>query len=451
MRELFGTDGVRGIANQDLTVHLALRVARAAATVLRRHGDQRPQVVMGRDTRLSGDMIEAAMLAGFCSAGADVISLGVMPTAGIAYLARVLDVDMGAMISASHNPFEFNGLKFFSHEGFKLPDSVEAEIEERVTSSESLDHPCGKELGRRIAEGDAAEQYLRYLHTLAPADLSGLRLVIDCANGAVSSIAPSLFRALGAEVILLHGDPDGININTGCGATHPEVVAEAVRASGADLGLSFDGDADRLLLADETGQVIDGDHVLAIAATFLHAQGRLPGNLLVGTVMSNLGLERSMAQQGIQLLRTSVGDRYVLEEMQQRGAVLGGEQSGHVIFLNHATTGDGMVTALMVLRILRATGEPLSKLARIMEVYPQKLINVTVPNIHGWNEHAAIRLAIDSAERDLGEDGRVLVRASGTEPKIRVMVEAANAEQVERWATHIAGVIAAHCSEGAAG
>ncbi len=442
MRELFGTDGVRGIANQDLTVHLALRIARAAATVLRRHGDQRPRVVMGQDTRLSGDMIEAAMLAGFCSAGADVISLGVLPTAGIAYLARVLDVDMGAMISASHNPFEFNGIKFFSHEGFKLPDSVEAEIEERVISSEHLDHPCGKELGRRIAEGETARQYLNSLQALATSDLTGLRLVIDCANGAVSNIAPTLFRELGAEVIPLHCDPDGININTGCGATHPEVVAQAVRDHSADLGLSFDGDADRLLLADETGQVVDGDQVLAIAATYLHAQGRLPGSVLVGTVMSNLGLERSMARQGIRLVRTKVGDRYVLEEMQQRGAILGGEQSGHVIFLNHATTGDGLVTALMVLQILRATGEPLSGLARIMEAYPQQLINVTVPRINGWEEHAAIRTAIANAERDLGDDGRVLVRASGTEPKIRVMVEAACAEQVERWATHIAGVIA---------
>ncbi len=442
MRELFGTDGVRGIANKDLTVHLALRIARAAATVLRRHGDRRPQVIMGRDTRLSGDMIEAAMLAGFCSAGADVMNVGIMPTAGIAYLARTLNVDIGAVISASHNPFEFNGIKFFSHEGFKLPDCVEAEIEALVTSSAHLDHPLGDGLGRRTAEGDTAERYLRYLRELAPGDLAGLRLVIDCAHGAVAEIAPALFRDLGAEVYPLHCQPDGININDHCGATHPEVVAQAVREHGADIGFSFDGDADRLLLADERGQVVDGDQVMAIAAKYLQAQGRLPGNLLVGTVMSNLGLERAMAQQGIRLLRTQVGDRYVLEEMRQRGATLGGEQSGHIIFLDHATTGDGLVTALMVLHILRATGEPLSKLASVMEAYPQKLVNVTVANARGWEEDAPIRTAIAAAEHDLGEEGRVLVRASGTEPKIRVMVEAARQEQVERWATYIAGVIA---------
>ena len=444
MRELFGTDGIRGVANKDLTVHLSLRVARAAATVLRRHGDHRPRVVMGRDTRLSGDMIEAAMLAGFCSAGADVISLGVMPTAGIAYLARTMDVDMGAVISASHNPFDFNGIKFFSHQGFKLPDSVEAEIEGWVQSTEHLDHPFGAELGRRFPEGDAAEQYRNYLHQLAPDGLSGLRLVVDCANGAVSHLAPALFRELGAEVIAIHCAPDGLNINAECGATHPEVVAQAVRELGADAGLSFDGDADRLLMADEQGRVVDGDQVMAIAAGALHAQGRLAGNLLVGTVMSNLGLERCLERRGIQLLRTKVGDRYVLEEMVQRGAVLGGEQSGHVIFLDHATTGDGLVTALMVLQILRAAGEPLSALAGVMEPYPQKLINVTVPSVKGWEDHAVIHAAITAAEQALGAEGRVLVRASGTEPKIRVMVEASRADQVDYWAGHLAQVITEH-------
>jgi len=444
VRELFGTDGIRGVANKDLTVHLSLRVARAAATVLRRHGDHRPRVVMGRDTRLSGDMIEAAMLAGFCSAGADVISLGVMPTAGIAYLARTMDVDMGAVISASHNPFDFNGIKFFSHQGFKLPDSVEAEIEGWVQSTEHLDHPFGAELGRRFPEGDAAEQYRNYLHQLAPDGLSGLRLVVDCANGAVSHLAPALFRELGAEVIAIHCAPDGLNINAECGATHPEVVAQAVRELGADAGLSFDGDADRLLMADEQGRVVDGDQVMAIAAGALHAQGRLAGNLLVGTVMSNLGLERCLERRGIQLLRTKVGDRYVLEEMVQRGAVLGGEQSGHVIFLDHATTGDGLVTALMVLQILRAAGEPLSALAGVMEPYPQKLINVTVPSVKGWEDHAVIHAAITAAEQALGAEGRVLVRASGTEPKIRVMVEASRADQVDYWAGHLAQVITEH-------
>lgn len=444
MRELFGTDGVRGIANRELTVHLALRIARAAATVLHRGGEARPCVVMGRDTRVSGDMIEAAMIAGFCSAGADVIPVGIMPTAGIAYLARMLDVDMGAVISASHNPFEFNGIKFFSHEGFKLPDAVEMDIEARVQSTEHLDHPTGEGLGRRLPSAGASEQYLDYLRALVPEGLAGLRLAMDCANGAVSEIAPTLFRELGAEVIAIHCQPDGVNINAGCGATHPEVVAQAVRETGADVGLSFDGDADRLLLADETGQVVNGDHIMALMAHAFQAQGCLPGNLVVGTVMSNLGLERGLSRFGVRLVRANVGDRYVLEEMQKLGATLGGEQSGHVIFLDHATTGDGLVTALMVLKTLRTAGVPLSRLTGLMEEYPQKLVNVNVSSVKGWDEHEVIRRAINEAERDLGEDGRVLVRASGTEPKIRVMVEAMRSEQVEQWTTHLARVIREH-------
>jgi len=442
MRELFGTDGVRGVANTDLTVHLCLRIARAAATVLRRQGDGRPRVVMGRDTRISGDMIEAAMIAGFCSAGADVIPVGVLPTAGVAYLARVLDVDMGAVISASHNPYEFNGIKFFSHQGFKLPDAVEREIEARVKAGAHLDHPTGDRLGRRLPAGDAVARYQEYLRGMCSDCLAGMRLVIDCADGAVSALAPALFRELGAEVTAIHCDPDGLNINAACGAIHPEEVARAVRALGAHAGLTFDGDADRLLLADETGRVVDGDHILAIAAGALAAQGRLPGGLVVGTVMSNLGLERALARRGLRMTRVQVGDRYVLEEMQRLGAALGGEQSGHVIFLDHATTGDGLVTALIVLQIMRKAGVPLSALAGVMDDYPQKLVNVTVPSPRSWEEHEPILRAIRDAERDLGDEGRVLVRASGTEPKVRVMVEALQAEKVERWTGYIARVIA---------
>lgn len=443
MRELFGTDGVRGVANADLTVHLSLRIARAAATVLRREGGHgRPTVVVGRDTRISGDMIEAAMIAGFCSAGADVLPVGVIPTAGIAYLARALDVDMGAVISASHNPFEFNGIKFFSHEGFKLPDAVEAEIEARVQSSEHLDHPTGDGLGRRLPAGDALARYVAYLRALAPAGLAGLRLVVDCANGAASAIIPDLLRELGAEVTALHSDPDGLNINTGCGATHPDVVADAVRATGAQAGLAFDGDADRLIMADERGGVVHGDHILAITAAALHARGHLPGGTVVGTVMSNLGLERALARRNLRLVRTQVGDRYVLEEMQRLGAALGGEQSGHVIFLDHATTGDGLVTALLMLGVLRESGMPLSAHAAMLEECPQKLVNIPVASVKGWEAHARIQDAIAAATADLGEDGRIVVRASGTEPKIRVMVEAVRAEQVERWTAYLADVIA---------
>ena len=446
MRELFGTDGVRGVANKDLNVHLCLRIARAAATVLRRKGGVRPQVVMGRDTRMSGDMIEAAMIAGFCSAGADVIPVGVLPTPGIAYLARVLDVDMGAVISASHNTFEFNGIKFFSHEGFKLPDAVEQDIEQRVQSTEQLDHPSGADIGSRKEPEQVETRYLDFLRTLAPDSLHGMRLVVDCANGAVSESAPALLRELGAEVLPIHCTPDGRNINAECGATHPEVVARAVAEMGADAGLSFDGDADRLLMADEAGRVVDGDQIMAITARALDARGSLAGKMVVGTVMCNLGLERALTRMGMTLVRTQVGDRYVLEEMVRRGAVLGGEQSGHVIFLEQATTGDGMITALSVLGILRESGERLSALATVMETCPQQTINITVPSVKGWDTHTCIRQAIEEATRDLGEDGRVLVRASGTEPKIRVMVEAYQQEKVTHWATYLARVIAEHLS-----
>jgi phosphoglucosamine mutase len=430
------------VANKDLSVHLSLRIARAAATVLRRHGDQRPLVVVGRDTRLSGDMIEAALIAGFCSAGADVIPVGVIPTAGVAYLARTIDdAEIGAVISASHNPFQDNGIKFFSHAGFKLADEIEREIEERVASDEHMDHPQGEGVGRRLEVPDAVQRYVDYLRGLAPGGLSGLKLVADCANGAASHIAPRLLRELGAEVITICAEPNGTNINAGCGATHPEVVGRAVVEHGADAGLSFDGDADRLMLADEHGRVVNGDYIMAMIGRALHAEGRLPGGIIVGTVMSNLGLERGLEQMGMRLVRANVGDRYVLEEMQKLGASLGGEQSGHLIFLEHATTGDGLVTALLAMRLLKQSGEKLSTLASIISDYPQKLVNITVGSVKGWDGHPAIMSAITEAEQDLGANGRILVRASGTEPKIRVMVEALKHEQVERWTSHVAGVI----------
>ncbi|HOS43491.1 MAG TPA: phosphoglucosamine mutase, partial [Armatimonadota bacterium] len=290
--------------------------------------------------------------------------------------------------------------------------------------------------------GDAVERYVASLRALAPDGLAGLRLVVDCANGAASAIVPGLLRDLGAEVTALHGDPDGLNINAGCGATHPGVVADAVRATGAHAGLAFDGDADRLIMADERGRVVHGDHILAITAAALHARGRLPGATVVGTVMSNLGLERALARRDLRLARTRVGDRYVLEEMQRLGAVLGGEQSGHVIFLDHATTGDGLVTALLMLGVLRASGEPLSVHADMLEECPQKLVNIPVPRVKGWDTSPRIQQAITAAAADLGADGRVVVRASGTEPTIRVMVEAVRAEQVERWTAYLADIIA---------
>ncbi len=442
MRELFGTDGVRGVANRELTVNLSVLLARAAATLVHRGGGRRLRVVIGKDTRRSGDMIEAAMMAGFCSSGADVIPVGVIPTPGIAYLARNLDVDMGVVISASHNPFEFNGIKFFTHEGYKLPDAVEAEIEELVEVEVGpLEHQVGAGIGRYVNPGDVRDRYLSYLKSLLPEGLSGLHVVVDCAHGACYEIAPRLFAELGARVTILNCAPDGVNINDGCGATHPEVVGRVVRELNAHVGITLDGDGDRLMLADEAGRVVNGDRILAMMGRALHAQGLLPGGYVVGTVMSNLGLERSLEQAGLKLLRTRVGDRYVLEEMRRKGSTIGGEQSGHIIFLDHATTGDGLVTALQVLKLLRESKEPLSVLANQMDEYPQELLNVTVPSTKGWEEDEEIRKAIHRAELDLGDDGRILVRASGTEPKIRVMVEGLQQEKVTQWVHCVADVI----------
>jgi phosphoglucosamine mutase len=440
MRKLFGTDGVRGVANKDLTVTLSLRLARAAATVLRRLGDNRPTVVIGRDTRISGDMIETAMIAGYCSAGADVIPVGVIPTAGIAYIVRQLDVDMGVVISASHNPFEFNGIKFFSHKGFKLPDEVEENIEEYVESNSTLDHPLGEKLGRIRGEINAGKLYMDYLLGLSPDGLKGLKLAVDCANGAASNWAPKMLRELGAEVIVINDQPNGLNINTNCGATYPQVVGDFAKAIGADAGLSFDGDADRLLMSDEMGNVIDGDFIMAMTARDLLSQGKLAGNMVVGTVMSNLGLERALEKMGCKLIRTQVGDRYVLEEMQKLGAVIGGEQSGHVIYLDHATTGDGLVTALMMCNMLKRDGRKMSELSKVMETFPQKLVNITVKSVKGWQEKTEIAEAVAIAEEDLGSEGRVLVRASGTEPKLRIMIEALCEDKVEKWSNYIAKV-----------
>lgn len=441
MRELFGTDGVRGIANKGLTVSLAMDIARAAAAELHKAGEKRPTVLIGRDTRISGDMLAAAMTAGFCAAGADVIDLGICPTAEVAYLTRTMDVVIGTVISASHNPFEYNGIKFFSHQGFKLPDSVELSIEQHVRHADKLKKPLGSEVGRQLSSEDANEQYYNYLRTLAPDGFSGMRVVIDCANGAVSALAPRLFREMGAEITSINCQPDGLNINANCGATFPEMVAAVTTESGAEVGLSFDGDADRLLMSDEKGRLVDGDHIMAFAGKYLFDAGLLPHGMVVGTVMSNLGLERGLEKMGMKLLRTKVGDRYVLEEMQKCGAVLGGEQSGHLIFLDHATTGDGLVTALLAMKIMRETGMPLSALSDIVEDYPQRLINVVVSSVKGWDKHKSITKAIAAAEADLGNDGRVLVRASGTEPKIRVMVEALEQPKVDNWCTKIAETI----------
>jgi phosphoglucosamine mutase len=449
MSRLFGTDGVRGIANQDLTVELALRLGRAAAFKLAHrsqtgrepgHGD-RPRVILARDTRTSGDMLEAALVAGMTSTGADVLLAGVMPTPAVAYLATALEVDAGVMLSASHNPFDYNGIKFFSHQGYKLPDALEDEIEQLTLSDQDIPRPTAGDVGRAEISTDAVRHYEEHLLSVIAHRLDGLRIVVDCAQGAAHRIAPETLRALGAQVVALYDQPDGVNINAGCGALHPEILAQAVREQQADVGLVFDGDADRLMMADERGQVVDGDQVMAITARHLKSQGRLPGDLVVGTVMNNLGLELALQETGIALRRTRVGDRYVLEEMLATGARLGGEQSGHIIFLDHATTGDGLITALVMLDIMVGEGRPLSELASIVTRCPQVLINVAVRERVAWDQDPEIAAAIAAVEQELDGHGRVVVRASGTEPLIRVMVEGTDGDRVAACAESIAGAI----------
>lgn len=443
MGRLFGTDGVRGVANDDLTVELALALGRAGATVLTQVAGRRPRVLVGRDTRRSGDLLEAALAAGAMSVGADVLRLGVATTPAVAYLVHVLDVDAGVVISASHNPAPDNGIKFFSHDGYKLPDAAEDEIERLVRGGAVPERRItGAELGRAQDRSHELVRYVDYVAGLG-GDLSGLRLVCDCANGAASTLAPAALRQAGATVEAIAASPDGLNINDGCGSLHPERLAQAVRGLSAHAGLAFDGDADRLIAVDERGEVVDGDQIMAMLAVDLISRGELPGGAVVGTVMSNLGLELCLRAHGGTLLRTRVGDRYVLERMRRDGLALGGEQSGHIVLLRHHTTGDGLLTAVMVAALLRRSGRPLSELASVMRRLPQVLQNVRVRELDGWEANPRIATAVRAAEEELGEGGRILVRASGTEPLIRVMAEGADAGAVRQAAAGIAAVVAA--------
>ena len=422
MGRFFGTDGIRGVANADLSTDLVDRLGRAAVHVLAPGG--RGRFAVGRDPRISGDLLEAALVAAFCSAGADVLRLGVLPTPGIALLTRDLDVHAGAVISASHNPMEDNGVKLFAPTGFKFPDEMEARIEVMMDEAPSLPRPTGGAVGRIRDVADAAERYLAYLVALAGARLDGWRIAVDCANGATAHIAPRLWERLGATVIPLHASPNGTNINAGCGSTHPEVIQAAVREHGADLGFAHDGDGDRVIAADRRGRVLDGDTIMGITALHRAARGTLPGNLLVATVMTNMGIEVALRERGVRLERARVGDRYVLERMLETGARVGGEQSGHVIFLDHATTGDGLVTALQLLNVLLESGRPVEEHAEpFLHRFPQILLNVRVQFPERWQDDPEILAAVADAERRLAGHGRVLVRASGTEPLVRVMTE----------------------------
>jgi phosphoglucosamine mutase len=430
----FGTDGVRGVANQDLTPDLAFRLGRCvgARLVVRHSGLDRPFVVIGRDTRRSGAMLESAMAAGLCSVGIDVWLLGVVPTPAVAWLTRRQGAGAGVMISASHNPAPDNGIKIFSREGFKLPDAEEEAVETLLdTPEDELPRPTGSHLGQIELRPDLVDAYEEALCDLIPEGLNGLKVALDCAHGAAYAIAPRVFRALGAQVTVLGDAPDGDNINAGVGSTHLGALIEEVGQGGHELGIAFDGDADRCLAVDAGGKVVDGDKIMWLCARHLRRIGRLASADVVSTVMSNMGFEEAIGREGGQVFRTRVGDRYVLDEMQRRGIRIGGEQSGHVIFLDDNTTGDGLMTALRLLAAIKAAGEPLAALAGGMPVYPQLLRNVRVASVAGWQDSTEIQAAIRSAEERLTGVGRLVVRASGTEPLIRVMAEAKDQALVE--------------------
>lgn len=441
-RTLFGTDGIRGVANIDpMTSEVALRLGRAIAHVFDRRGERRRKILIGKDTRLSGYMLEQAMASGICSMGADVLLVGPLPTPGIAFLTRSLRADAGAVISASHNPFQDNGIKFFAHTGFKLPDDVELEIERLVLHDEidSL-RPTATEIGKAFRIDDAVGRYNVFAKNTFPRHLTldGLRIAIDCANGAAYRVAPEVLSELGASVAAIGIDPDGENINRDCGAVYPQALSRLVKENGAHVGIAVDGDGDRAIFVDESGEIVDGDEILTIASAELIRAGALRQNTLVATVMSNLGLERALERLGGRVVRTPVGDRYVVEEMLRGGYNLGGEQSGHIVFLDQQTTGDGLITALFLLALLVEHQKPLSELRKLMERFPQVLLNVRVAEKRAIESIDSVCVAIRAAEECLRERGRVVVRYSGTEPAARVMIEGENPDVIRRLAEDIA-------------
>jgi len=444
MGKYFGTDGVRGVANSELTAELAYRLGRAGGYVLSKHlpAGEQPKVLIGRDTRISGHMLEGALIAGLLSIGAEVMRLGVISTPGVAYLTKSLDATAGVMISASHNPVADNGIKFFGSDGFKLDDATEAEIEDILDASEdTLPRPVGKDLGFVSDYYEGAQKYLQMLKQTVDEDFDGLHIALDCAHGATSGLAARLFADLEANVSTIGNSPNGLNINEGVGSTHPEHLAEFVREKGADMGLAFDGDGDRLIAIDENGDVVDGDMIMYICGKYLSEQGRLKDNTIVATVMSNLGFHKAVEEAGMTALQTAVGDRYVVEEMKKHNYTLGGEQSGHLIFLDHSTTGDGMLSGVQLAQIVKTTGRKLSELAAEMPVYPQKLVNIRVTDKNEAMNGDRVLATIQEAEAEMNGNGRILVRASGTEPLVRVMAEAPTSEECDRYVERIAQVV----------
>lgn len=443
MGRMFGTDGVRGIANTELPAGLAYDLGRAGAYVLT-EGTHKPKILVGMDTRISGDMLESALVSGILSVGAEAICVGVIPTPAVAYLTRKYGADAGVVISASHNPVEYNGIKFFNNKGYKLPDEIEDRIQSVIESKfEGVPLPTGGEIGRKIVEDGAPEDYMEFVKSTIDVDLTGLKVALDCANGASFKCAVQTFRDLGAEVAVINNDPDGKNINKKCGSTHPEELMEYVVKQGCDLGLAFDGDADRCLAVNEKGKLVNGDAIMAICAKYMKQSGKLNKDVVVVTVMSNMGLDIAMRKESIKTVKTKVGDRYVLEEMLKEDYKLGGEQSGHIIFLDFNTTGDGLVTALQISSIVKKSGKKLSQLASMMKKLPQVLVNAKVPNdkkdIH--EKDSEIIDAIKKIEERLSDTGRVLIRPSGTEPLVRVMLEGPVQSELDTMAHELAELI----------
>lgn len=445
MEKLFGTDGVRGVANiHPMTVETAMNIGRAAAYIFKGKHKRRHRIIIGKDTRLSGYMLESALVAGICSMGVDVLQVGPLPTPGIANITRTMRADAGVVISASHNPFQDNGIKIFSADGFKLPDELENKIEELIKNGQ-LDalRPTAHEVGKAYRIVDAQGRYIVSLKNTFPVnmDLSGLKIALDCANGAAYKVAPAVFEELGAEVISLGVKPNGTNINAEFGSLYPEVISNAVKANNADIGIALDGDADRVIVCDEHGNEVNGDQIMAICALEMLSQNRLNKNTLVTTVMSNMGLDIAMRHAGASVVKTAVGDRYVVEEMRRSGYNLGGEQSGHLIFLDCSTTGDGVLAALQLLAIMQRTQKPLSELAKVMTALPQILVNVQVKQRTDIMKIPVIAKAINDVEQKLGDNGRVLIRYSGTEPLLRIMIEGTDQGEIAAWANEIAALV----------
>ena len=444
MGRLFGTDGARGIANTELTCELAMNIGRAAAIVLTKNENRRPKIVIGKDTRLSSDMLEGALVAGFCSVGADVVILGVVPTPAVAFLVGKYKADAGVMISASHNPFEFNGIKIFSGDGYKLPDALEEEIEAIVLDGvHDFEYPNGKEIGRVTYAQNAVKDYVDHIKSTIAFSLDGLKIALDCSNGSASRTAEKLFSELGAECYMLNNNPNGININDNCGSVHMEGLVKYVLENNLDAGIAFDGDADRCLAVDNKGNIIDGDFIMAICAADLKSRGKLNKNTVVGTVMTNMGFIKFCEDNNIKFISTKVGDRYVLENLLREEHNFGGEQSGHVIFLDFATTGDGQLTAAQLLCIMKRRQAKLYSIATLMEKYPQTMINIEVSpegKLKFYTD-SKLKKAIAEAKKILADDGRILVRVSGTEPLVRVMTEGKDLDKINEVALKVANVV----------